>query len=160
MTRTPSMKVEKWITGEELKKHIKTKEKDVKVLNRLHFMNYLYNGCSVPEASEKLGITKVTGYNWLKRWNEDGYEGLIPRFAGGRPSKLTDQEKNQLKEILKKRDDWTTKEIRNLICQRFEVEYSLKQVRIILRNLGLKFGKPYPKDYRRPPDAEEQLKKT
>jgi putative transposase len=81
----------------------------------------------------------------LERWNEDGYEGLIPRFAGGRPSKLTDQEKTQLKEILKKRDNWTTKEIRNLICQRFEVEYSLKQVRIILRNRGLKFRKPYPK---------------
>jgi len=145
MTRTPSMKVEKWITGEELKKHIRLKEKDVKVLNRLHFMNYLYSGCSVPEASEKLGITKVTGYNWLERWNEEGYEGIIPRFAGGRPSKLTDQEKTQLKEILKKRDNWTAKEIRNLICQRFGVEYSLKQIRIILRNLGLKFRKPYPK---------------
>lgn len=29
----------------------------------------------------------------------------------------------------------------------------------ILRSIGLKFAKPYPKDYRRPPDAEEQLKK-
>ncbi len=160
MSRNPSMKVEKWITSEELKNRIRAKEKDVKVLNRLHFMNYLYSRCSVPEASEKLGITKVTGYNWLERWNEEGYEGLIPRFAGGRPSKLTDTEKNQLKEILKERDDWTTKEIRKLICDRFNVEYSLKQVGIILKNLGMKFGKPYPKDYRRPPDAEEQLKKT
>jgi len=160
MSRNPSMKVKKWITSEKLKKRIKDKEKDVKVLNRLHFINYLYSGCSVPEASEKLGITKVTGYNWLERWNQDGYEGLIPRFAGGRPSKLTDHEKIQLKEILTKRDDWTTKEIRNLIYQRFQVEYSLKQVRFILRDLGLKFGKPYPKDYRRPKNAEKQLKKT
>lgn len=160
MSRNPSMKIEKWITSEELKNHIRAKEKDVKVLNRLHFMNYLYSGCSVPEASEKLGITKVTGYNWLERWNEDGYEGLIPRFAGGRPSKLTDTEKHQLKELLKERDDWTTKEIRKLIYDRFKVEYSLKQVGIILKNLGMKFGKPYPKDYRRPDDAEEQLKKT
>lgn len=160
MSRTPSMKVEKWITSEELKKRIREKEKDIKVLNRLHFMNYLYSGCSVPEASDKLGITKVTGYNWLERWNADGYDGLIPRFAGGRPSKLSDKEKSQLKEILRKRDDWTTKEIRNLIHEEFEVEYSLKQVGIILRNMGLKFGKPYPKDYRRPSDAEKQLKKT
>jgi len=90
-------------TSEELKNRIRAKEKDVKVLNRLHFMNYLYNGCSVPEASEKLGITKVTGYNWLERWNEDGYEGLIPRFAGGRPSKLTNAEKIQLKEDIKRK---------------------------------------------------------
>lgn len=160
MSRNPSMKVKKWITSEELKKKIRLKEKDVKVLNRMHFINYLYSGCSVPEASEKLGITKVTGYNWLERWNQDGYEGIIPRFAGGRPSKLTNNEKQQLKELLKKRDDWTTKEILKLIKEEFNVEYSLKQVRIILKDLGLKFGKPYPKDYRRPEDAEKQLKKT
>ena len=58
MTRTPSMKVEKWITVDELKKTNKKKGKDVKVLNRLHFMNYLCSGLSIPEASEKLGITK------------------------------------------------------------------------------------------------------
>jgi putative transposase len=91
MSRSLSLKVRKWISNEELKERIRKKEKDVKVLNRLHFINQLYNGCSVPEASEKLGITKQTGYIWLERWNEDGYEGLIPRFSGGRPSKITDQ---------------------------------------------------------------------
>jgi len=160
MSRTPSLKVKKWITSEDLKKRIRKKEKDLKVLNRLHYINHLYNGCSVPEASEKIGITKQTGYIWLERWNENGYTGLIPRFAGGRPSKLTHQEKNELKEILMKRDDWTTKEVKNLIKERFGVEYSSKQVGIILRNLGLKFGKPYPHDYRRPADAEDQFKKT
>jgi putative transposase len=54
MIRTPSMKVEKWITVEELKKKIRKKEKDVKVLNRLHFMNYLYSGLSVPEEVRNL----------------------------------------------------------------------------------------------------------
>ncbi len=160
MTRSSSLKVRKWITADELKKIVRKKEKDIKVLNRLHFMNYLYQGYNVPEASEKLGITKQTGYIWLERWNEEGYNGLIPRFAGGRPSKLTDTEKNQIKEILKDRDDWTTKEVAKLIYDKFGVEYSLKQVIIILRKLGLKFGKPYPQDYRRLPDAEKQLKKT
>ena len=160
MTRSSSLKVRKWITADELKNIVRKKEKDVKVLNRLHFMNYLYQGYNVPEASEKLGITKQTGYIWLERWNEEGYNGLIPRFAGGRPSKLTDQEKNQIKEILKDRDDWTTKKVAKLIYDKFGVEYSLKQIIIILRKLGLKFGKPYPKDYRRPSDAEKQLKKT
>jgi len=135
MSRTPSMKIVKWITGEELKNMIKHKEKNDKILKRLHFINYLYNGLSVPEASKKSGITKVTGYNWLVRWNEEGYNGIIPHFSGGRPSKLTEQEKTMLKEILTKRDDWTTKDIRNLIYQQFGVEYSLKQIRIIIANL-------------------------
>lgn len=43
--------------------------------------------------------------------NEAGYEGIIPRFAGGDPI-ITDEEISRLKE----RDDWTNKEIRKLIC--------------------------------------------
>jgi len=41
MNKTPSMKVEKWITREELKMMIRKKKKDVKILNKLHFMNYI-----------------------------------------------------------------------------------------------------------------------
>jgi putative transposase len=61
---------------------------------------------------------------------------------------------------LAKRDDWTTKEIKQLIKDGFGIEFSEKHVRTILRSIGLKFARPYPKDYRRPVDAEEQLKKT
>jgi len=160
MSRPPSLKVEKWISSEELKERIRKKERDLKVLNRLHFINYLYDGCSVPEASGKLGITKQSGYIWLERWNKDAYDGLIPRFSGGRPSKLTDKEKNNLKELLKERDDWTTKEVKNLIWDKFSVDYSLKQVRVILNEMGLKFSRPYSHDYRQPDNAEEKFKKT
>jgi len=65
-----------------------------------------------------------------------------------------------LKEILNIRDDWTTEEIRKLILKEFKVEYTLKQIRIILRKFGLNFSKPFQHDYRRPEDAEEILKKT
>jgi putative transposase len=111
-------------------------------------------------AASKSGVTKRVGYIWQERWNKEGYDGLKPKYGGGRPSQITDEQKNELKEILKERDDWTTKEIRKLINDKYDVEFSEKHVRIILRSLGLKFGKPYPKDYRRPPDAEKQLKKT
>jgi len=160
MSKIHSLKVEKLTGHEELKRLIRKKEKDLKVLNRVYFINYLYNECSVPEASEKFGITKQTGYIWPERWNERGYEGLKPRFAGRIPSKIADQEKSQLKEILKEMNNWTNIEVKNLIHDKFKVEYSLKQVGIILRNLGMKFGKPYPHDCRRPTDAKGQLKKN
>jgi hypothetical protein len=58
------------------------------------------------------------------------------------------------------RDFWTTKEVRLLIREEFEVKLSQDQVRRILRErLKMHFGKPYPRDYRRPPDAEERLEK-
>ena len=112
------------------------------------------------KASERVGITRMVGYLWQERWNEEGYEGLIPRYAGGRPSKLTPEQKEHLLELLRERENWTTDEVRHLIRREFEVEYTLKQVRIILRKAGMRYAKPFPKDHRRPPDAEDIIKKT
>ena len=113
----------------------------------------------VEEAAEFVGVTKATGYAWLKRWNSRGYEGLIPKFGGGRPSKLKEEQKEKLKEILKERDSWTTKEVQELIKEEFGITYSSWQVRRILRSFGMRYSKPYQKDYRKPENAEENLKK-
>jgi putative transposase len=144
---------------DELNKRIKTLERDVKILKRLYFIKYRYAGESVKGAARLVGITKCVGYVWQKRWNEHGYAGLVPRYAGGRPSKLHEEQKAQLQVRLKERDDWTTTEVREYIRSAFGVEYTLKQVRIILRNVGMHYAKPYARDYRRPADAEELLKK-
>jgi hypothetical protein len=41
----------------------------------------------------------------------------------------------------------------------FGVAYSLDPVRRILKSSGMHFGKPYPRDHRRPADAKTILKK-
>ena len=110
-------------------------------------------------ASQLVGVAKPVGYEWQERWNESGYEGLIPRYAGGRPSKLSDQQKEKLQLLLKAKNVWTTDEVRSLISSEFCVEYTLKQVRIIVKNFGMKYAKPFTLDYRRPPNAEQILKK-
>jgi len=145
---------------EELNRKIKSVEKDVKILKRLYFIKFRYNGDSVEKASEKVGFTKRIGYIWRNRWNEKGYEGIIPRYAGGRPSKISEQQKKELEQILRRKESWTTKGIKDVISREFSVDYSLKQIYVILRDMGMNFGKPYPRDYRRPPNAEEMLKKT
>ena len=160
MSRKRVYKVERHMPLEELKAWIKGKEKEIRVLKRLYFIRYLYDGDSVENASKKIGVVKAVGYEWLRRWNKRGYEGLIPNFGGGRPSKLTESQKDDLVEMLKKKDNWTLPEVRLLIKEKFGVEYSENQVRRILKSFGMKHAKPYPHDYRRPDNAEELLKKT
>ena len=146
---------------DELNKRLKTLEKDAKILKRLtssRRIGMLVRALS-ERAARQVGITKYVGYLWQKRWNEQGYADLAPRYAGSRPSKLAEAQKEQLHALLKERDDWTTNEIREYIRSAFGVEYTLKQVRIILRNFGMRYAKPYARDYRRPADAEERLKK-
>ena len=66
------------------------------------------------DATGMVGVTKKTGYDWLKAWNSKGYFGLIPDFGGGRPPKLSDKGKEELKEMLEG-GSWTTGEVQRLI---------------------------------------------
>jgi putative transposase len=160
MSRREEIPIQRLMNIEDLNRKIKSVEKDVKILKRLYFIKFRYSGDSVEKASEKVGVTKRIGYIWQNRWNEMGYEGIIPRYAGGRPSKISEQQKSELEKILRRKESWTTKKIKDVISREFNVDYNLKQIYIILRDMGMNFGKPYPRDYRRPTNAEEMLKKT
>jgi putative transposase len=159
MARPEEIGIEKHLTVQDLERQIKTLEKDTRVLKTLYFVRYRYEGKSVEEAARLVGTSKNNAYIWQERWNESGYEGIIPRFAGGKPSKLTDEQKQDLKERLSS-GSFTTEDVREIIQTKYGVEYTSKQVRIIMRKMGLNYAKPFQHDYRRPADAEEQLKKT
>jgi len=159
MARPTTIEIRRDVTMDELEKRIKSLEKDTRILKRLYFIRYRYQGYTVKEASEMVGVTEAIGYEWQRRWNEEGYEGLIPRFGGGKPPKLTSEQKEQLKKELEGKN-WTTEEVRELIFKDFEVMYTLKHVRTILKKLGMNHAKPYPHDHRRPENAEDMLKKT
>jgi transposase len=64
----------------------------------------------------------------------------------------------KFEERLKKEPYWTTQEARRLMRDELGVSLSEAQVRRVLRGkLRMRFSKPYPLDYRRPPEAEEIL---
>ncbi len=159
-SRTKDLK--KWISKKKLNEKIRDKKLEAKVLRKLLFIQNLYEGKSIPEASEQIGVWKGTGYNWLEEWNEYGYdiEKLKPDYDGGPKPKLNDDQKDELKDMLKERNDWTKKEINDLIEDEFDVSYSDRHLNRILKKLGMNCSKPYQQDYRRLVDAEERLKKT
>ncbi len=159
MPHPEQIHIQKHMSTEELDKRIKTLEINTRVLKRLYFVKHRYSGKSVEEACDLVGVKKAIGYIWQDRWNKEGYAGIIPRFAGGRPSKLTREQKDRLLELLQQKDNWTSDEARDLVHREFNVEYTLKQIRVILRKYGMKCAKPYIHDYRRPKNAEEILKK-
>ena len=96
---------------------------------------------SVEKAAKRVEISKPVAYIWQNRWNEAGYDGLKPKFAGGKPSKLSIQQKEQLKRILKKQNNWTTEEVRELVLREFKVGYTQKQIRVILKSFKMHHAK-------------------
>lgn len=137
MSNTDKISIKRNMTRKDLDKKIKDLEKEVKLLERLKFITYRYDGYSVKEASDKVGVTKRVGYIWQDRWNEEGYDGLKPKYKGGRPSQLTEKQKIELKDYLLEKNNWTTHEVKNIIKEKYNIEFTEKHVRTILHQFNL-----------------------
>jgi hypothetical protein len=79
------------------------KEKQVDVFKRLIFLLLKKIGISTSNASYFLGVTTATGNNWLRKWNENQYSGLLHKPGQGRKSGLTPEHINNIKKTPKKR---------------------------------------------------------
>jgi putative transposase len=58
MARPEEIAIEKRLTFQDLERQIRTLEKDTRVLKRLYFVRYRYEGKSVEEAARLIGTTK------------------------------------------------------------------------------------------------------
>ena len=141
---------------EDLRRLIK-REKNAGLRHKLLFIKQLYDGDSVEIASERMCVSKESGYVWLKSWNEESKDGLRRRSGSGRPPLLSRRQLDDLRNRLKKKANWLTSEVRALIKGLSGIVYSNRQVSRILRKFKMHYAKPYPSDYRRPDDAEQQL---
>ncbi|MGB3944057.1 MAG: helix-turn-helix domain-containing protein [Methanothrix sp.] len=137
MPKPEQVSIQRCMAAEELDDRIRELEKWARILKRLRFIRYRYQGFTVENSAHLVGITKSVGYTWQKRWNDGGYDALMPKFGGGRPAKLSEAERGRLELLLRQRDRWTTMEVRDLVKGQFGVEYTPKQVRIILKKLGI-----------------------
>jgi transposase len=135
-------------------------EKDPKVKLKLCALNLITTfKMPVRDVSCAIGVPLRTIYDWIRNWQKGKYNGLKDKpILGGRPPRLGREDLERLKEYLKEKPFWTTKQVRYLIKERFNIDLSENQVRRILKEkFKMNFSKPYPKDYRRPKEAEEIL---
>lgn len=145
---------------EEIQTRIKNLEQDIKVLNKLYFINDIYHDVSISESCKKLGISRVTGHNWLNQWNKGGFDSLRRKNGSGGQSKLSPEQKKELSKTIIENEIYSSKKVLELIKEKFNVEYSVRQVERILRDLKFGYGKPYTIYSKMPEDAEELLKKN
>ena len=135
-------------------------EKNPHIKIKLIFLNFIANHTDSFENICKLcGVPESTGYQWIREWNEKGYLSVMESAnKGGKPPKLTDKDLQELKGYLKEKEYWQTKEVKELIKNKFNVDISEDQIaRILRQKLKMNFSKPFPMDYRRPADAEAIL---
>ena len=90
---------------EEFNKLFKEYKYDAIVYTRLVFIRSIRNGNTIKNTAKILDIDRRTGSEWLRKYNENGVEGLIPHFnERGRKCLLSDEQLKQLEfEVVEKR---------------------------------------------------------
>jgi len=135
-------------------------EKDFEIKFKLSFLNLVLQLQDVRKACKIMSIKTTTAYRWIKIWNEGGRDGLKSEQGkgGGKPPKLSTEQLKKLENLLRdEREWWTTKDVRILIKEKFDIIFSEDQVVRILNKFGMNHAKPFPHDYRQPDNAEELL---
>jgi putative transposase len=146
------------ISPSMLNDYIRMLEKVAKKINRLHFVQQMYDGRTVREACAILKMSERTGYNWLKKWNDGGLDGLNHKKGAGRPPFLSDDQFKEVDDYIKNNDSLETKDVHEFIEKNFGVDYTLKQIREIIKKLDYGWIKPYPVYSKSPDNAKEILK--
>lgn len=127
---------------------------------KLTFIEDVYAGEHVNYAIQKRGKTAQTGYNWVKLWNEHGFEGLKRKPGSGATPKLTEEQFKELKISIKENKLKGNRQIKKLIKDDYNVTYSDRHISRIMDQLNFGYAKPYVIPAKSPKDAEEQLKKS
>jgi putative transposase len=117
-------------------------EKDVKVKERmLLILNVVYYGRIASHVARTLHKSKGWASQWLKRYREEGLDGLKDRPKIGRRSELPPEAEYEIRGILKDcNTGWTTKQVEEIIIREIgiRVRYHHNYIYYIVRKWGFK----------------------
>lgn len=107
-----------------------------RIITRLKMIRLRYKGYSIADTADILGVNRQSCYNWQDAWNKDGINGLMPRFDGGAPSKLSKEQKADVAEHVFGRE-MCTDAVVDYVSVSYGVTYTNMQMGRILRAQGL-----------------------
>jgi transposase len=129
--------------------HKAYKSGDVHMVRRIQVILDYSRGEAVAAIASHHGIAVSSIYVWLKKLLAEGLDSLKPHWKGGRPSKLTRQQRKALCDLLDAGPQaagfdsacWNSALIQELIQQRFGKLYNVHYVCELLKQLGYSFQK-------------------
>jgi transposase len=148
------------------------REKNIRNYERLLAIRMFILGTKPDDIAEEIHRSRATIYNWISLFSKNGWESLKFRYSTGKKPKLTPDDFAQLRDVLetKKPKDidflktdqeyWDIEISLEFINGYFGTDYTYYGVwRILREKLKFQYTKPYPKNYKRPENADEILKK-
>jgi transposase len=115
------------------------------IRHRLSAIQLLDQGISRIQVCEQVGCSYDTLTNWLGKYLQGGLRALVSPIRHQKPSRLSVEQQQQLKEIIQtqrptdygiERQMWTGAVLSEVIAQRFEVQLKDSRIYELLGELG------------------------
>ena len=117
------------------------KETNLKVKERLLLVVKVENDNVIPAyASDELHRSRPWALYWLKRYREEGIEGLKDRTKSGRPPDIPKETIYKIKnELASSKQGWTTKQVEDLIVKKSGgIRYHYTHIYRLMHKWGFK----------------------
>ena len=152
-------------------KRIVSKEadhEDKKYVYRVSMVNLMLSGLSPQEVSSCCGYSIRTLQSWLKKVDEAGWETLKTKKQPGRPSRLTDQQTEEIKTSIEEEAEksgyttWGGPSLSDYIKSKYGVTYGVRASQKLMRRMGFSLIRPqiYPSLENADTEARESFKKS
>jgi len=123
---------------------------------------------SLAVVSSVLGISRQTIWRWIKRFREEGVQGLYDKPKGHNPAKLTPDRRREIGAWLEKGRNsrgeevhWTLPRLIEEIRREFGVSITKTPLWVMIHKMGFSqkgpFPPPHPKASQRSPKADKKI---
>jgi putative transposase len=120
-------------------------------------LNVVYDKHIPAQVAKDLHRSRTWTSDWLKRFREEGIEGLRDRPKSDRPSDISEEIVYKVKNELSssKQQGWTTQQVYDIIVRESGIHYHHIYIYILLRRWGFK-QKVSRKSYLKTASKEEK----
>jgi transposase len=143
-------------------------EEDARVARRMLAIANALDGMSREAAAQTAGMDRQTLRDWVIRYNENGIDGLLDRWDGGRPPRLEPDELAELYTMVLAGPDpeidgvcaFTREDLVRICEKRFGKTMHRATMGRLLRSMGLSRQKARPSHPQKDPASQEAFKKS
>lgn len=149
---------------EELKK-LAYQESNARVRIRLLAIYHFRLGNNRAQVARLLGVARGSVNKWVNRYLANGIEGIQTKTSTGRPSRLSNSQRNQIAKFVLTQIDAKDggrligEDIQAFIACQLGVDYSLRNIYHLLHGLGFSWITSRSKHPKQSEQAQEVFKK-
>jgi len=149
-------------------KEIMLSRDDTRYYFRVFSVNFVLNGMSAANVAEIAGVSRSTVSDWVKAADEQGFEALRTVKQGGRPSKLSVQQKAEIDDVLQREPSefgykvWDGPTLSAYIKETYDINLGVRQCQRLFHELGYSKIRPqvFPSKGYEDTEARNEFKKT